>query len=72
MDVETEELAVFGVAAEDGADGVVGADLLEADLHAVDVTAIDLGAVADLGDVAFAFGEDVEEVFFEVDTWLAE
>ncbi len=62
VDVEAEELAVFGVGAEDGADGVVGADLFEADLHAVDVAAVDFGAVADLGDVALAFGEDVEEV----------
>ena len=31
VDVEAEELAVLGVAAEDGADGVVGADLFEAD-----------------------------------------
>ena len=61
VDVEAEELAVFGVGAEDGADGVVGADLFEADLHAVDVAAVDLGAVAHLGDVAFCLGEDVEE-----------
>ena len=61
VDVEAEELAVFGVGAEDGADGVVGADLFEADLHAGDVAAVDFGAVADLGDVAFGFGEDVEE-----------
>ncbi len=53
VDVEAEELAVLGVGAEDGADGVVGADLFEADLHAGDVAAVDLGAVADLGDVAF-------------------
>ena len=33
VDVEAEELAVFGVVAEDGADGVVGADLFEADLR---------------------------------------
>ena len=72
VDVEAEELAVFGVGAEDGADGVVGADLFEADLHAVDVAAIDFGSVADLGDIAFAFGEDVEEVVFEVDAGLAE
>ena len=62
MQVEAEELAVLGVAAEDGADGVVGADLLEADAHAGDVAAIDLGAVAELGHVAFGVGEDVEEV----------
>ena len=31
VEVEAEELAVLGVAAEDGADGVVGADLFEAD-----------------------------------------
>ena len=43
VDIEAEELAVFGVVAEDGADGVVGADLFEADLHAVDVAAIDFG-----------------------------
>src|ERR1700730_9423847 len=70
MDVEAEELAVFGIVAEDGADGVVCADLLEADLHAVDVAAVDFCAVADFGDVAFALGEDVEEVLFEVDAWL--
>ena len=35
VDVEAEEFAVLGVGAEDGADGVVGADLFEADLHAV-------------------------------------
>ena len=56
VDVEAEELAVFGVGAEDGADGVVGADLLEADAHAGDVAAVDLGAVAHLGDVAFGAG----------------
>ncbi len=72
VDVEAEELAVLGVGAEDGADGVVGADLLEADLHAVDVAAVDLGSVADLGDIAFGFGEDVEEVFFEGDAGFAE
>ena len=51
VDVEAEELAVFGVGAEDGADGVVGADLFEADAHAGDVAAVDFGSVADLGDV---------------------
>ena len=51
MDVEAEELALLGVGAEDGADGVVGSDLFEADLHAVDVAAIDLGAVAHLGEL---------------------
>ena len=59
VDVEAEELAVLGVAAEDGADGVVGADLFEADADAGDVAAVDLGAVADLGDVGFGAGEDV-------------
>jgi hypothetical protein len=56
--VEAEELAVLGVVAEDGADGVVGADLFEADADAGDVAAVDLGAVADLGDVGFGAGED--------------
>ena len=65
VDVEAEELAVLRVGAEDGADGVVGADLLEADAHAGDVAAIDFGAVADLGDVALGAGEDGEEVGFE-------
>src|SRR5216684_4182987 len=72
MDVEAEELAVFGVGAEDGADGVVGADLFETDLHAVDVAVINLGAVDHLGDVAFGFGEDVEESGFESGAGFAE
>ena len=72
MDVEAEEFAVLGVGAEDGADGVVGADLFEADLHAVDVSAVDFGAVAHLGDVAFCLGEDVEEAGFEGGAGFAE
>ena len=72
VDVEAEELALLGVGAEDGADGVVGADLFEADLHAGDVAAVDLGAVADLGDVALAFGEDVEEAGLERGAGFAE
>ena len=70
VDVEAEELAVLGVGAEDGADGVVGADLFEADAHVGDVAAIDFGAVADFGDVAFGAGEDVEELGFERDAGL--
>ena len=38
---EAEELAVLGVVAEDGADGVVGADLFEADADAGNVAAVD-------------------------------
>src|ERR1700733_7105266 len=65
VDVEAEELAVFGIGAEDGADGVMGADLLEADLHVGDVAAIDFGAVAHLGDVAFGSREAGEELSFK-------
>ncbi len=54
------------------ADGVVSADLLEADLHAVDVAAVDFGTVADLGEVAFGFGEDGEKFGFELGSGLAE
>ena len=54
VEVEAEELAVLGVGAEDGADGVVGADGFEADLHAGDVAAVDFGSGADLGDVDLA------------------
>ena len=53
MEREAEEFAVFGVGAEDGGDGVVGADLFEADLHAGDVAGVDLGAVLELGHVGF-------------------
>ncbi len=65
VDVEAEELAVLRVVAEDGGDGVVGADLLEADLHAGDVAGVDLGAVFEVGDVGFGLGEDAEELGFE-------
>ena len=65
VDVEAEDLAVLRVVAEDGGDGVVGADLLEADLHAGDVATVDLGSVADLRDVGFGLGEDGEEAGFE-------
>src|SRR5271154_4908164 len=63
--IEAEELAVFRVRAEDGADGVVGADLLEADAHRGDGATIDLSAVADFGDVALRFREDGKEVGLE-------
>ncbi len=53
--VEAEEDAVLGVGTEDGADGVVGADGFETDLHAGDVAAIDLGAGADLGTLDSRF-----------------
>jgi hypothetical protein len=72
VQVEAEELAVLGVAAEDGADGVVGADLFEADADAGDVAAVDLGAGADLGEVGFGAGEDFEEGGFEGGAGLAE
>ena len=60
-DVEAEDLAGFGVVAEDGGDGVVGTDLFESDAKAGDVAAIDFGAVAEIGDIAFGFGEEIEE-----------
>ena len=72
VEVEAEELAVLGVGAEDGADGVVGADGFEADLHAGDVAAVDFGAGADLGDVGFGGVEDVEELLFEGGSGFAE
>ncbi len=65
VDVEAEELAFLGVVAEDGGDGVVGADLFESDLHAGDVAGVDVGAVPEVGDVGFGLGEDAEELGFE-------
>ena len=64
VQIEAEELAVLGVAAEDGADGVVGADLLQTDADAADVVAVELGAVADLGEIGFGVREDFEEFLF--------
>ncbi len=72
VDVEAEELAVLRVAAEDGGDGVVRADLLEADAHAGDVTGVDVGAVVEVGDVGLGFGEDAEELRFERFAGMAE
>ena len=73
VEVEAEELAVLGVGAEDGADGVVGADGFEADAHAGDVAAIDFGAVADLGDVALcALARMSRNCCFEGDAGCAE
>ncbi len=66
MEIEAEEFAVFRVIAEDGADGIVGADLFQADLHAGDVVLIDLGSGADLGQIALGGGEDFEEPWFEL------
>ena len=62
MDVEAEEFAVLGVAAEDGADGVVGADLFEVDAACGDEAAVEFGAVADFGHVGFGAAEDGEEL----------
>jgi len=64
-DVEAEDLAGLGVLTEDGGDGVVGSDLFEADAEAGDVAAVDLGSAAEFGDVAFGFGEEIEEGGFE-------
>ena len=72
MEVEAEQLAAVGVVAEDGADGVVGADVLEVDAAVEDVAAVNFGAVADRGDVAFCVGEDGEELGFERGAGLAE
>ena len=71
-DVEAEELSVFGVVAEDGADGVVGAALLEADTEVFDVAAVDLGSVADLGEVALGLGEEFQKSGLEVGAFGAE
>ena len=72
VEVEAEEFAVFGVGAEDGADGVVGADLFEADAHGGDVAVVDLGAVSDLGDVTDGLTEDGEELWLKVFAGLSE
>ena len=64
-DVEAEEIAGLGGAAEHGADGVVGADVLEIEAGAGDETAVDFGSGADLWDVGFGFFEEGEEVGFE-------
>ena len=72
VDVEAEDLALLGVGAEDGADGVVGADLFEADLHVGDEAAVDLGSVDELRDIADGFLEDLEEAGFEVGAGCAE
>ncbi len=68
VQVEAEELAVLRVVAEDGADGVMGADGFEIEPHAGDEAPVDLGSVAKLGDVTFSLGEDVEELLFERDS----
>ena len=65
VDVEAEDVAGVGIAAEDGADGVVGANAFEVEAAGVDEAAIDFGAVAEVGVVAFGGGEDAEEVGFE-------
>src|SRR5258707_12237567 len=72
MDIEAKDLAVFGIGPEDGADGVVRADLLQADLHARDVVTVDLGSIARLGNIAFCPGENAEELLFERDATFSE
>src|SRR6185312_4603372 len=65
IDGVAEEVAVFGIGAEDGADGVVGAHLFEPDAKAEDVAAVKLGGIAELRDIGFGAGEDFEELVFE-------
>ena len=65
MDVEAEDIAGVGIAAEHGADGVVGADAFEVEAAGVDEAAVDIGTGAGVGVVAFGAGEDGEEVGFE-------
>ena len=65
VDVEAEDVAGVGIAAEHGADGVVRADVFEVEAAGGDVAAVDVGAVADLGDVGLGVGEDFEELGFE-------
>ena len=67
-----EEVGLVGIAGEDGTDGVMGGDLLEADLHAADVAVVDGGAVLLFGDVTFCCGELVDEFLFEGGGTLAE
>jgi hypothetical protein len=67
VDVEAEDVAGVGIAAEHGADGVVGANAFEVEAAGVDEAAVDVGAGARVGIVAFCAGEDVEEVGFELE-----
>ena len=66
LDVEAEDLAGVGVAAEHGADGVVGTDAFEIEAAGGDEAAIDFGSVGEVGAVALGEGEDPEELGFEI------
>ena len=71
VDVEAEDVAGVGIAAEHGADGVVGADAFEIETAGVDEAAVDFGAVADFGDVAFGAGEDLRgSRLRDADGWI--
>jgi len=72
LDVEAEELVGLVVAAEHGADGVVGADVFEVEASAGDEAAIDFGSVADFWHVGFGLLKEFEELGFEVGTGFAE
>jgi hypothetical protein len=61
MDAVAEDLGLVGEGGEDGADGVVRGNLLQAELHLEALLGVDFGAVALGGDVGFGLCELFEE-----------
>ncbi len=71
-DVVAEEVRFIGKRGEDGADGVVGGNLLEVQLLGVDALLVDLRAVAGSGFVGVGLGQAREKRGLEWRGLLAE